>query len=67
MVNILQIAPNGRYQSGLLSGEHSMPNPVDLPWNGPTNDNRGARLVNNFLCEDNRRYNPLKIHPKRVS
>lgn len=65
MVNLLQIAPNGRYQSGQLTGEHAMPNPIDLPWNGPTNDNRGfVRPVSNALCEDSQRYNLLQMHPK---
>lgn len=67
MVNLLQIAPNGRFQSGQLNGEHSMPNPIDLPWNGPANDNRGfVRPVANGQCEDSQRYNLLQMHPKWV-
>ncbi len=68
MINLIQIAPNGQYQSGQLNGENAMPNPINLSWNGPTNDNRGfVRVVLNGLCEDQKRYNLLQMHPKWVS
>lgn len=67
MINLIEIASGGRFQSGQLVDEHNMRDVQNLTWNGSTSNNYGfIGPLNNALLGNGTRADVLQMHPKWV-
>lgn len=67
MINLIQIAPGGTYKSGKVVDGNQVTDISPLVWNGTAASNGIVSHIPNAECEDDKKYNVLRMYPKLVS
>lgn len=67
MIDLMKIAPLGRFASGQLVDQHNVRNEKVLRWNGRPDDKQGfIRPIANAFCEDGKKHKGVQMHPMWV-